>query len=117
MDNDATSSSPAASPRTDTVAATNEAELSRSARQAIHQPADPRLDRQLAWMGLAETPVPARDQPREPTGEWAPASEVRRLGSEVQHLDARLRRIEFVLGAVVAVVGVVALLELVLILR
>ncbi len=30
------------------------AELSRAAREAVRQPADPRIDRQLAWMGLAE---------------------------------------------------------------
>jgi hypothetical protein len=43
------------------------AELSRAAREAVRQPADPRIDRQLARMGLAtdEAP-PAGDSARVP---------------------------------------------------
>lgn len=43
------------------------AELSRAAREAVRQPADPRIDRQLARMGLAtdEAP-PAEDSARVP---------------------------------------------------
>ena len=51
------------SPKAEPIAAPNEAELSRIAREAVHQPADPRLDRQLARMGVMETAEPAADRP------------------------------------------------------
>jgi hypothetical protein len=40
-------------------ASPTDAELSRIAREAVRQPADPRLDKQLARMGLADEPVAA----------------------------------------------------------
>ena len=52
------------SPKAEPMAAPNEAELSRIAREAVHQPADPRLDRQLARMGVMET-AGARRRPAE----------------------------------------------------
>jgi hypothetical protein len=48
-------------PKAEPMAAPSEAELSRMAREAVRQPADPRLDKQLAWMGLLDT-----DEPPEP---------------------------------------------------
>ena len=40
------------------------AELSRAAREAVRQPADPRIDRQLARMGLADDEDPTQNGPR-----------------------------------------------------
>ena len=37
--------------------ATSDAELSRIAREAVRQPPDPRMDRQLAKMGLTDDPM------------------------------------------------------------
>ena len=39
------------------------AELSRAAREAVRQPADPRIDRQLARMGLADDEDPPKTAP------------------------------------------------------
>ena len=50
------------------------AELSRAAREAVRHPADPRIDRQLARMGLAESPEDG--SPRE-DGARVPARVVR----------------------------------------
>jgi hypothetical protein len=51
------------------------AELSRAAREAVRQPADPRIDRQLARMGLAPPPedAEAADRPERPAGRAAPS--------------------------------------------
>jgi hypothetical protein len=49
------------------------AELSRAAREAVRHPADPRIDRQLARMGLAES---TEEPPRE-DGARVPARVVR----------------------------------------
>ena len=54
-------------PKTPSAAAAGptEEELSRIARQAVRQPADPRLDSELARMGLGGDPVePHAGQPR-----------------------------------------------------
>jgi len=47
----------------DPAPAPNDAELSRITREAVRQPADPRLDRQLVRMGLTGTSEPAGGQP------------------------------------------------------
>lgn len=73
------------------------AELSRAAREAVRQPADPRIDRQLARMGLA--PAPDETEPASPPGR-APArptpseAELARLRTEVEtaHDDLAVTR-------------------------
>jgi hypothetical protein len=50
---------PPPSTERESPASPTDAELSRIAREAVRQPADPRLDKQLARMGLADEPVPA----------------------------------------------------------
>jgi hypothetical protein len=98
-------------PEAEPTPAPSEGELSRIAREAVHQPADPRLDRQLARMGLMESPEPAELQPGQPAGHSAVSP------SELGRLDRRLRRFEVILVVLVAAVGILALIDVILLLR
>jgi len=99
------------SPKAEPIATPNERELSRIAREAVHQPPDPRLDRQLARLGATEASEPAEALPDQPTN----ASIV--AGSELERLDRRLRRVEMILGALAVTVGILALIEAILLFR
>ena len=99
MDHDETPASRPRPPKTEPVPTPSEGELSRIAREAVHQPADPRLDKQLARMG--------RMDPSEPV----------MSGSELERLHKELRRIAVILGVLVAVIGILALIEVALLLR
>ena len=92
-------------------AAPSEAELSRIAREAVHQPADPRLDRQLARLGATDAPEATEVKPGQATS--------RAIGSsaELERLDARIRRIELILVALVVAVAILAVLVAILLLR
>lgn len=106
MDDDAVPLTRSATPKSDTIVAPSDAELSRIARQAVHQPADPRLDRQLARMiGVMDTSDSADVAPSQPIAQLSVVS-----GADLERLQARLRRIELVVGALVVAVGVVAAL-------
>ena len=111
MDHDETPMSRPHSPKAEPIPAPNEGELSRIAREAVHQPPDPRLDRQLARMGVMETSEPAEAQPGQLTSRSVAS------GSELERLDTKLRRIEMILGALVAAVGILALIEVILLFR
>lgn len=87
-------SGPAAEPTT------SDAELSRIAREAVRQPADPRMDRQLARMGLTDDPVEAT---RRPSLAAASATDAERIGQ----LERRIRLFRIVIA--VLAVAVVAL--------
>ncbi len=88
----------------------SEAELSRIAREAVHQPADPRLDRQLARMGVMDTPEPAKPRVELPSPKLATEQALGRI-------NARLRRIELLLGALVVVVVILSLIAVFQLLR
>jgi hypothetical protein len=111
MDHEETSRSRPQSPKAEPIAAPNEAELSRIAREAVHQPADPRLDRQLARMGVMEAADAAVDTPGQAAGRSAESS------AEVERLGARLRRVEIIVGLLAAAVAILALVALVLLVR
>ena len=102
------------SPKAEPIAAPNEAELSRIAREAVHQPADPRLDRQLARMGVMETAEPSADR----AGQAANRSVVSSVSSEeVERLGTRLRRVEMILGTLAVAVAVLAIFVVILLFR
>lgn len=83
MRDDVTDAAPApADPAAEEAA--RAAELSRAAREAVRQPADPRIDRQLARMGLA----PSDGQPPEAPQAASPGRGVR--PGELERLDAAL---------------------------
>ena len=111
MDDHETSVSGRRSPKAGPVAGPNEAELSRIAREAVHQPPDPRLDRQLARMGVTEASAAAEAQPGQPTSRSIES------GSELERLNTKLRRIEVILVAIVAAVGILALIDAILLFR
>ena len=99
------------SPKAEPMAAPNEAELSRIAREAVHQPADPRLDRQLARMGVMEAAAPVADRPdQQPIGSVVSGAEVERLGGSV-------RRLEMIVGVLAVAVVVLAVTSVILLVR
>ena len=111
MDHEETSTSGPQTRKAEPTAAPSDAELSRIAREAVHQAPDPRLDRQLARMGLADAPDVTAAQP-------APAA-ARSVASDpgLERENARLRRRAMLLGVLVVVLAIVALIEAVLLVR
>lgn len=89
----------------------SEAELSRIAREAVHQPADARLDRQLIRMGVIdadEPPVPVPTQP----ASVAPA-----VDQAVIVLQAEIRRTKRLVWLLVGVVVILAIVIIGLLVR
>jgi hypothetical protein len=111
MDQEETSVSGPQSPKAEPMAAPNEAELSRIAREAVHQPADPRLDRQLARMGVMETADATAGTPGQAASQSAVSS------AEIERLGARLRRVEMIVGLLAAAVVVLAVIAGILLVR
>ena len=99
------------SPKAEPMAAPNEAELSRIAREAVHQPADPRLDRQLARMGVMETAEPAASSPGQAASQPVVSS------AEVERLGASVRRLEMMVGVLAVAVVVLAVIAVILLVR
>ena len=87
--------------------APTEAELSRIAREAVRQPADPRLDKQLERMGLTEAPAPGA----------APAVAPVAIDPTLEVLRGRVRRVEQIVWVLVAAVAALAVAVVVLLLR
>jgi hypothetical protein len=99
----------ARSPKAEPTSGPTEAELSRIAREAVHQAPDSRLDKQLARMGLVDAEAPSEPHPVRPaTGPTATDPELERLRIELRRSKAMVRT----LAAVIAIlaVAVVALL-------
>lgn len=96
------------------------AELSRAAREAVRQPADPRIDRQLARMGLADDEDPAQGGLRVPA-RGVRAEDVDRIEEALAATRASLAAVERRVNVVIWVAtleGVaVAILALLLLLR
>jgi hypothetical protein len=111
MDQEETSMSQPQSPKAEPLAAPNEAELSRIAREAVHQPADPRLDRQLARMGVMESAGPAAGSPSQAISQPVVS------GAEVELLGARVRRLEMIAGVLAVAVVVLAVIAIALLVR
>ena len=107
MEPDETPARPPQSPKADQPPAPTEAELSRIAREAVRQPADPRLDKQLERMGLTDAPAPA------------PSSKSAHLAIDpaLEALRGRLRRIESIVWVLLVAVGVLAVAVVALFLR
>jgi len=100
MDDETLVARPAAPPAEPTL---SDAELSRIAREAVRQPADPRMDRQLARMGL--TDEPADTAPRSTQATAAAAISV--ATERIDRLERRVRRLQ--VATVVLVFAVVIL--------
>ena len=96
------------------------AELSRAAREAVRQPADPRIDRQLARMGLADDEDPTQNGLRIPA-RGVRAEDVDRieekLASTLASLAAVERRVSLVTWVVTLEGVAVAVLAVLLLIR
>ena len=98
-------------PKTPSAAAAGptEEELSRIARQAVRQPADPRLDSELARMGLGGEPVePHAGQPR---------VRAAAIGPELEKLHVDVKRLERMTWGLVVVTVVLVLAVVYLLIR
>ncbi len=96
-------------PKADAPPLPTEAELSRIAREAVHQPPDARLDKQLARMGLLDDAGPAGPQPGAPTsGGVAIDPELDRLRDQLR----RARLYEWLLVGVIVVLTIVVVVLL-----
>ena len=123
MEDDSTPKARPGSPKGPSTSEPSEGELSRIAREAVRQPPDPRLEKQLAWMGLGDAAAPAErqpgtaepaPQPAQPTG--LPVA-IGPITSDLEPLRAQLRRLEQIVWALVVLTAVLAVLVLVLLLR
>jgi hypothetical protein len=88
-----------------------EGELSRIAREAVHQPPDPRLDKQLARLGSMDPPVTAEPRTGQPTDREV------ELDLELERARNDLRRTEVIVWVLVVVVAILAVTVVVLLLR
>jgi hypothetical protein len=107
MENDDTSSNPQRSSK----ATPTERELSRMGREAVRQPPDPRLDKELTRMGLMDAPDVAGAQPSQPRGRSVA------VDPELERLRQRLRSVEVALLVVAVVAGILAVTVVILLAR
>ena len=113
MDQDKTAVRPPPSPKAEPIAIPSEGELSRIAREAVHQPPDPRLDKQLARMiGVMDPSESAGVAPSQPTAKLSVVS-----GADLERLQARLRRMEIALVGLAVAVGILAVIAVGLLVR
>ena len=96
------------------------AELSRAAREAVRQPADPRIDRQLARMGLADDEDPTQNGLRV-AARGVRTEDVDRIEEELAATRAALaaveRRVNLVIWVVTLEGVAVAILAVLLLVR
>ena len=107
MEPDETPQRPRPAPKVEPTPAPSDAELSRIAREAVRQPADPRLDRQLERMGLTDVPAPPALATIAPVG----------IDPTTEAIQRRLRRVESIVWVLAAAVGILAVAAVVLLLR
>ena len=119
---------PEAPPTEPTPEELQAAELSRAAREAVRQPADPRIDRQLARMGLATDDAPPPEDGARVPARVVRAEDLARLEDELaeareaaEDAQARLgradRRLQLLTWAVTIEGIAVAVLAVLLLVR
>ena len=104
---DETPVSPSQPTKAEATPAPTDAELSRIAREAVRQPADPRLDKQLERMGLTDAPAATASSAKAHTA----------IDPTVEALQGRLRRVESIVWVLVVAVVILAVAVVVLLLR
>ena len=87
-----------------------EEELSRIAREAVRQPADPRLDRELERMGLGAT-EPLDAHPASPRARAAT------IGPELEALHRDVRRLERIAWGLIVVTAILIVAVVYLLVR
>jgi hypothetical protein len=108
---DSTPKSRAHSSKAEPTPGLTDAELSRIAREAVHQPPDARLDKQLARMGLMDAAEAAEPLAGRPTGR--PLA----IDPDLERLRAELRRARTILWVLVAISAILAVAVMVLLIR
>jgi hypothetical protein len=98
-------------PRADPTPPPTDAELSRIAREAVRQPADPRIDKQLARMGLTDPPEAADHAPSQPKSRSVATD------ADLDGIRKEVRRLEAIVWVLVAFTGFLAVLVAVLLIR
>ncbi len=111
MDQDDAPKSRPRPPKTEAPPTPTEAELSRIAREAVRQSADPRLDSELARMGLGESAAPREAQAGQTRGRSVA------VDPELDRLRGQLRRTELMLRVLVVVSVVLAIAVVLLLVR
>ncbi len=101
----------ARSPKAEPTPGLSEAELSRIAREAVHQAPDSRLDKQLARMGLLDASESAVTRPGQPPSHPA------EIDPELERLRGELRRTRLILWAFLAVIAILGLVIIALLSR
>ena len=99
------------SPKAEGTSGPSEAELSRIAREAVHQAPDARLDKQLARMGLLDASASADPHPGQP------ASRPAAIDPELERLRKELRRTRLILWVLIAVIAILVVVLVVLLFR
>lgn len=108
------------------MAPPSDAELSRIAREAVRQPADPRLDKQLAWMGLTDDPAPeatpvatapAAPVAVAPVADAIRTSEAMAAKPDLALMESRLNRLGWIVWTLVVAVVILAIAVVFLLLR
>lgn len=99
------------SPKAEPTQRPTEAEMSRIAREAVHQAPDPRLDKQLARMGLTDASEPSEPQPGQRTGSSVA------IDPELERLRQDLRRTKVILWLLVGVIAILVVAVVVLLFR
>lgn len=110
MDDDTPETRPP-TPRAQPAPLPTEAELSRIAREAVHQPADVRLDKQLARMGLLDASDAAA--PRVAPRADGPVG----IDPELDHLRDQVRRMRLLIALLVGAVAILVVAVVVLLAR
>lgn len=110
MDDD-TSEPRVRSPKAEPTPGPSEAELSRIAREAVHQAPDAHLDRQLARMGLLDASDSVEPQSGQPTSR--PVA----IDPELESLRQALRRTKAILWVLVTIIVILAVAVVGLLLR
>ena len=99
------------SPKAEATPRPTEAELSRIAREAVHQPPDARLDKQLVRMGLMDASEVGEPQPARPTSR--PVA----IDAELARLLEELRRTRVILWLLVGVTAILVVVVVALLVR
>jgi hypothetical protein len=107
MEPDETPVRPPQPTKAEATPAPTDAELSRIAREAVRQPADPRLDKQLERMGLTDAPLTAVSTAKTDVA----------IDPTVEALKGRLRRVESIVWMLIVAVAILAVAVVVLLLR
>src|SRR5436190_23856392 len=114
MDDGKTPASPLTSSKAEPRPTPTDAELSKIAREAVHQPADPRLDRHLQAMGLVDAPDSSETADSDLGQPVTPSVDP---GVTIELLDRRLRRAEVSVAVLAVVVVVLAIVEVIQLIR